>query len=138
MFNDLISDLRRATGPDRLLDVRIAHLVGHFDRLLVGMGEAEIASVGYRGGMDRAEVLVRAKGRSTGGLLYDHDVPAFTGSLDAALSLVPDGWEWSLHGMLRSFTAWVANTEDQKAPTPALALCLAGLVNRQGMLDAGT
>ena len=64
---------------------------------------------------------------------------AFTTSLDAALTLVPEGWSWSLGEMrgIGKFRGWLNdhNTPDglavrhidADATTPALALCIAAL-----------
>ena len=70
-------------------------------------------------------------------------VLTYTASLDAALTLVPDGWEWGIHGNLWKYdlSAYVRKWVDDdltvyssRRPgvptpniTPALALCIAGL-----------
>jgi hypothetical protein len=73
-----------------------------------------------------------------------NDAPRYTTSLDAAMTLVPEGWSIGL-GDLRSYNPIIwrahlrdhnnpsASTRDWKeghAPTPALALCIAALKAR--------
>ena len=65
--------------------------------------------------------------------------PRYTASLDAALSLVPDGWKWTLHsadtaGPPCAYCVpnmgrlpWPMWVNDVSAATPALALCAATL-----------
>ena len=72
---------------------------------------------------------------------WDAGLPDFSGSLDAALTLVPGRWQWlwrvealssvNRYGALLSFfpTTGEENKENiiAKASTPALALCIAAL-----------
>lgn len=109
---ELAAACERAGGPDRELDVEIA---SHF---------------GFR---------VVDEGHPLGRQCYDADhrsvrLPAYTASLDAAMTLVPEGWHtfmatedrhshnwsWSLRGGF----GWKAQA---RAATPALALCAAAL-----------
>jgi hypothetical protein len=68
--------------------------------------------------------------------------PAFTASIDAAMSLVPEGWDWSIcryaqvdDGFLPFSVNMTPETQpypvgaeiDTEAATPALALCAAAL-----------
>lgn len=69
------------------------------------------------------------------------DVPAFTASIDAALTLVPEGWTWSLDQTQRApyrdcgradlyapgGGIKPADISDIYAATPALAICAAAL-----------
>lgn len=68
--------------------------------------------------------------------LRDQGMPAYTASLDAAMTLVPDGWEWTLfHGGVVSLKPDVAFCRHREtdagtradAATPALALTAAAL-----------
>jgi hypothetical protein len=66
-------------------------------------------------------------------------VPAFTASIDAALTLVPEGWKWSLHSAddhsvpcaycvpNMGRLPWPEWVTDILATSPALALCAAAL-----------
>jgi hypothetical protein len=74
------------------------------------------------------EGIVRCMGREG----ISADVPAYTASLDAALSLVPTDDEWSVHRVLydnKGCPAAIVNLElpEILAATPALALCAAAL-----------
>jgi hypothetical protein len=64
--------------------------------------------------------------------------PAYTASLDAALLLVPEGWQdcWTLEGRfcwLRRLTAEGVDEVQTEAATPALALTAAALRARLAM-----
>lgn len=67
----LAERVEKATGPDRELDALIAEAAGWSD-------------VWYRDGM--------AEGWAPGGVC-EAGVPHYTASLDAAMSLVPEGWD---------------------------------------------
>ena len=68
--------------------------------------------------------------------------PAYTTSLDAALTLVPDGWDWQVEGGTPPMCAMVSDNGgkfliqgDQEfyayhKTSPALALCIASLKAR--------
>lgn len=68
--------------------------------------------------------------------------PAYTASLDAAMTLVPEGWEWTINTFAnpKKASAYLVNAADdmvrprkQYQATPALALCAAALrAGRQG------
>lgn len=71
---------------------------------------------------------------------YHVPAPTWTTSIDAALSLVPEGWEWALEfNQNNDETAWVATCRmgdpmlfiEPEAATPALALCIAALKARE-------
>ena len=59
----------------------------------------------------------------------------YSASIDAALTLVPEGWNWAVFGRLdwpnQNAQVWhpqrEASTNNGDAPTPALALCIAAL-----------
>lgn len=55
--------------------------------------------------------------------------PAYTTSLDAALTLVPEGSDWTLHRVNDGLTIWadVGPIKEAWGNTPALALCIAAL-----------
>lgn len=64
---------------------------------------------------------------------------AYTASIDAALTLVPDDHDWSLHCDNGQAIAGCAPADpagcswaDSRAATPALALCIAALRARAG------
>ena len=57
--------------------------------------------------------------------------PDFTRSLDAALTLVPEGWSWRVQSEMGGVPFALVATLDERFPvsaaTPALALCIAAL-----------
>ncbi|TZG25628.1 hypothetical protein [Sphingomonas montanisoli] len=61
--------------------------------------------------------------------LYAYKVPKFTASLDAAMTLVPDDYDWAVFRTNGGLTvhAWCGSREDVFGDTPALALTAAAL-----------
>jgi len=64
----------------------------------------------------------------------DDTVYSVTTSIDAAMSLVPEGWNWSIDCIDGKYSAVLNNTPiarnaqfSQYLPNPALALCIASL-----------
>lgn len=60
----------------------------------------------------------------------------YTGSVDAALTLIPDGWEWSVDWCGNSIAKMrrLPDGPEVKAygPAPAIAICIAALRARSG------
>lgn len=115
--NDLIARLEKATGPDRELNKAIPAALGY-----VWNG----AAPGWRWE------------HANGTLLQDAD---FTGSIDAALTLVPEGWWATIECKGKYFHAGleyvgpgeIDGPEDvwaRNRPSPAIALCIAVLKAR--------
>jgi len=126
----LIDRVEAAEGPDRGLDREIARVQIH--RILAGMGEVSAEGI--------AKSMASAR--------LDEDLDAYTASLDAALTLVPEGWGVDRAGW-QSITApghagfelwqyrqnangdWRHGSDERivkgNAATPALALCAAAL-----------
>ena len=121
-MEDLIKRIEAADGPDRGLDAEICEAMGF---TVVGH---------YRRGSNEP-----IRGYSW------QPVPRYTSSIDAAMTLVPEGWrlqlsEWD-HEDLRAKGPWQAILERNgtrgdfmepaprcdHAKTPALALCAAAL-----------
>lgn len=73
----------------------------------------------------------------------DWGVPKYTASLDAALTLVPEGKKFVVGGSLMSakhfaeIDPWQSEHISGEAPTPALALCIAALKAREGAQAPG-
>lgn len=65
------------------------------------------------------------------GMYGDH--PRYTASIDAALTLVPEGWKWAVTSRNSAccHEQHVAPLNWAYAPTPALALCIAALRAQQ-------
>ncbi len=71
--------------------------------------------------------------------LENRHVPFFSDSLDAALTLVPEGAYWAVRVSISKFAGVVTPlgyvVKDCVANTPALALCIASLKARQAMKE---
>lgn len=111
MSHELIARIESATGPDRELDCRIWCAV-------------------ERQNFDVCRQVVPNFGEWL--------APSYTASIDAALSLVPDGHQWSLSecAMPDRYYAGLGSRKASgrsfvaQAATPALALCAAALKAR--------
>ena len=114
LMDDLIARLEKAKGPDRELDGDIALHLGLVPR-----------------GMERGW----AGGWAGNGKQFD--AAWYTSSTDAALTLVPEGWGWSLDwdGGCSVFREPLSgrlpdNEFGADGPSPAIALCIAALKAR--------
>jgi hypothetical protein len=122
-MTDLIQRLRAATGPDRELDAEICRRLGY-----------EVRTDGGRG-----HYYEPKKNWSW------ENVPAYTASLDAAMTLVPDEtmasvgrwkhceagtWHWSAQILPVCRIVESHERHQAEAPTPALALTIAALLAR--------
>jgi hypothetical protein len=102
---ELAERCEAATGPDRLFDAEIY-----------------VALDGERENVDALAINGQVGSW----------VPEFTASLDAAMQLVPEGWDSSLHANVgeQSRARVYSSAGDSRwsyASTPALALCAAAL-----------
>lgn len=127
-MNDLIERIEAASGPDREIDCAIGVAIGRFFTL-PPKWEGGPVGYGYRG----ADGEERHPGH--GG---DQLVPRYTESVDAALTLVPEGRSWELTQVVSEgiSIAFIWNMfeagegDSAEAATPALALCAAALKSR--------
>jgi hypothetical protein len=107
-----------AAGPDRELDAEISVAVGRHET------HVERRS-------DGTTKLLPWRGDGTGS--YNIDCRRYTASLDAAVTLAPDGWRWWINSSPFARCWLVANdrivdkAQSEKCATPALALCAAAL-----------
>lgn len=117
-MDDLIARLKKATGPDRGLDGDIAVACGGATGFTERFGRRDDGWVSR--GPHHAVV----------------SAPAYTASVDAALTLVPPHHLWELkQGIEARAIVWRLETDydDDGAPTgysttfPAIALCIAAL-----------
>lgn len=144
-MGDLIARIERADGPSRELDAEIYHDVLGFCR----HSRKEYNACQDDTGFDCLDCGADSWGNKSkhpyplGQGLYDK-APAYTASIDAAMSLVPE--EWKLRQI--NFSApcadcrkWTLNlfggsvgqdTFHAEAHTPALALCAAALRAQTG------
>jgi hypothetical protein len=120
-----------ASGPDRELDVLIAQAIGFsvngltVDKLL-----------GYSPHNTIEQIAIWASGDPTPFFIW-----RYTASLDAAMTLVPEGWVWSMNTFPNAASAYCMNPASeivrplrQFIATPALALCAAALRARSHLL----
>lgn len=124
---ELAERVEAAEGPDRELDREIAREQVYW--ILHGMGEEKAAEI--------ADAMAGAR--------LDADLDAYTASLDAALTLVPEGWPvFHLFNCHLGPDRWIweadlapqrsyANILRGQAATPALALCAASLRARASL-----
>jgi len=121
----LIARLEKATGPDRELDARIYAACFHphgFDRM---------AERAFNRHDLRSYVWYDTEGRR----ITCWGDKAFTGSLDAAVTLVPEGFYWSYD--IRGCAIVCAGEPPSEIygdcrghPSPVIALCIAALKAR--------
>jgi hypothetical protein len=127
----LAERVEAATGPERELDAEIGYI-------------ADWSKPGH----DRIRYLRDTARNSFADIGRFTEVPDYTASLDAAMSLVPEGW--TLAQLLRSddrnhwsalmwgmdpWTDLRPNAPSARAATPALALCAASLRSRAHPLE---
>lgn len=118
----LADEVEKATGPDRRLDASIASLVRlekvpHWARTWSGPWKpTEVGSV----------VLMQIDGTPGPHFMARE----YTASLDAAMTLVPEGWFKLQPDSLKGWAALAVVGPWAHAATPALALCAAALKAR--------
>ncbi|SHK23846.1 hypothetical protein SAMN02745194_04521 [Roseomonas rosea] len=130
---DLAARLEAAEGASRELDEAIMHAL--FDREERHIGAEEEQDDGsWAPVKDRVWV-----NRTTGKWVSTHALN-FTSSLDAALTLLPEGGEWSRHRGANdrmTMAVWAPGMVSiyAQAATPALALAAAALRARAAMME---
>lgn len=125
---DIVARLENATAPDREIDLAISVAVnfrGVFDR-----------DHDWRWGAGGDEIEGHADGKRDSYLDPAQFVPCWTGSVDAAMKLVPSGWFGSIP-VNRNAEAWLRASNDGpiiygKGATSAIALCAAALKAHAG------
>lgn len=135
-LSELIAALEAADGPSRGLDAEIfCELTGRIVHAALPVG---YTMVDY-GDVRRNELAAKAPYISN----KRGPAPRYTSSIDAAVTLVPEGEEWAVicsrhkvgrEGFLTN-VAWVGleqiDTAEPQGATPALALCIAALKARE-------
>lgn len=120
MTPDLIERLEAASGPDRELDAEIA--------VAIGLGKATANHAG--------------RYWKQGDLHVTGEAPAYTASIDAALTLVPEGWTYEGRQGPSGFPhLWTLSTikcgdvryttVTGRARSAAITLCIAALRARE-------
>lgn len=110
---NLAERCKTAAGPDREIDCLIQEW--RFPELTPDMRVMYYGDPTGEHVRDEGQTFVRS--------------PSFTASLDAAMTLVPEGYDWAVFRTNGGLTvhSWCGNREDIFAATPALALCAAAL-----------
>lgn len=112
----LAARVEAATGPDRALDADI-ELVLHPELVVLPW-----ARVNFQCG--KAPYYEDTSDPDALNVVF----PAvYTRSLDAALTLVPKGWEWEVYGHGLAVLRRIGRHKGSSAATPALALTAAAL-----------
>lgn len=120
-YQDLIARLEKATGPDRELDADICLEVGPYQ-----------SDIWERN--PRHRHLLQTKDAKLNDWV---PFPNYTASLDAALTLVPEGQSaQTTRYANHEGGAWVGDEDFVRAATPAIALCIAALKARQALTSA--
>lgn len=120
-MTDLIARIESADGPSRELDAEIARSIGW--GCVVRDPEAQNKYVCWRKKYRSGEWIM---------------LPRYTSSIDAALTLVPEGWHMSVNATVGALLQGSAAVRDRDggpsftsaAATPALALAAAALKAR--------
>jgi hypothetical protein len=119
---ELIARLEAATGPDRELDAEIFDLVG---------APLPKAAFGYDLKLQPDPDAAGSYVMPVGEMMVRYEAPAYTASIDAALTLVSELADWRVG---RDGEVWLEDDEGFEwfvnAPTPAIAICIAGLKAR--------
>ena len=126
---ELIEKLERADGPSRELDAALkANFYGGVPMLSPFNGNWCV----YRdGASDPRKDRVMERPRHVPHEVWAND--RYTASIDAAMTLVPEGWSYTVAWLHRNGRATVAmfhaklNEQRAESHTPALALCIAAL-----------
>lgn len=133
-MKSLIAKLEAATGADQELDVRLHMALNPDAAILFGAGTANAIWGCYR------DVVIE-DWPSFSDLARIVRAPRYTSSIDAALTLVQEGFAWTLstHGVTDfEFFASVCFPDEESDGTPtvhpcaAIALCIAALRARDG------
>lgn len=116
--SELIAALEKATEPSRGIDCKI---------YLAVVGLAQYEQLVWHG----ANPVIRYNPGPPD--VAFHGIPRYTASIDAALTLVPEGMEWVVFGAGGADVWHVGNDatlhriDETYASTPAIALCIAAL-----------
>lgn len=134
----LIAILADAKGPSRDLDALIEIEVRRFQAYAAGLNDKQRAHWVVFGNKGEIE---------EGGCRYH--APTYSFSLDAAVKLIPDGWEWQASNRApkpKAGRAYIHNKQlinvgvggvtpnpkyrghEVTAATPAIAMCIVGLM----------
>lgn len=133
-LGEIIKRLEAATGPDRSLDTAVMQAIGYEAKDVLGERPGRFEQLtGY---------LCRKPGDA-----HWTPTPHVTRSIDAALTLVPDGWAWQVGPFNFKRISWaqlaepaddiqgygpgIKNRAQADHVVPAISLCIAALKARQ-------
>lgn len=125
-LKDLARRVSELQGPSREVDALIEVELRRLQAYAVGLNDST-----------RAKWQAHPSGK-VGDTHTTYVAPRFTASLDAAMTLVPEGWMWSVGGGGPDDEPWACVTEIAEpcrdisfdAATPAVALTAAALIAR--------
>jgi hypothetical protein len=129
-LSEIIERVEKAGGQSRELDALIECEVRRLQAYAVGLSDETRAHwnpIGSKGEVIDNQGLCR------------YQSPAYTSSIDTALTLLPEGWEWELSWIYGRACAKLGDpvlSIDCDGSTPALALVAACLKAR--LLDAAS
>lgn len=143
-MTDLIARLAAATEPSRELDAEIAVAIEYAPHFRRDVYRAEAVfdfRVGHEWNGPRVEVWVHVPGITEPRLEISRQPPAFTSSIDAALTLVPDTARYwivtsrapddrTAHALVQMDGTNGCSEFEADAATPAIAICIAALQAR--------
>lgn len=129
MLSELIGRLEKSTGPDRELDCAIAYAVDF---------KCEGTETTWRQLVDQIGMEYAVANATRFHSFWREAIPQFTGSVDAALTLVPEGWNWQAQGndvlgRVKPYAIMGLPGQaeaDGMGASPAIALCIASLKAR--------
>lgn len=126
---ELAERVEKADGPDRGLDALIAIALDPERQVIVDHEPGRFPRKAIYGPVTKLVPMAEANGEDAADYI---NAPRYTASLDAAMTLVPEGHNWAVEHSTDGDGAWcydknVNNTGPSLAATPALALTAAAL-----------
>ena len=129
----LTDRLRAATGPDRELDLLIHEASGRCAH------RSKAATLNFIKMIHTIQRDGRFTCKDCGDDFYGFSVPYYTASIDAAVTLIPDGMQWQTSSF--GETAVIAEStpshwtkySESDHDNPAIAICIAALEQIQSM-----
>lgn len=141
---ELADRVEKATGPDRGLDALITIALNPTRETIVGHKPGRFPREAIYGPITEFIPMAEENGADAASYL---NAPAFTSSLDAAMTLVPEDLAWKLHVTTQESLAHILpDNEHYRGPalafgvgcTPALALTAAALRTRAAVAASET
>jgi hypothetical protein len=132
-MQQLIDRLGKLSGPDRETDARIwAEVDGRDVVGPVNSGNWANTYFGKSRSRPHDECFLFQPAEPNRASQAAEHIRRYTGSIDAALTLVPDGEPWTLTGSKRgAYSSEVGEDWQYAGANPAIALCIAALKSRQ-------